>query len=130
MYTVEIRLLGPTTTWGLPPSPPSPLHLHHHLHIFTTLTLHHPGDIFHRKEHFTYLTTKQRKHQEMERPFGHLVGPARPTTRPSGLPSPVYKYHFSRSLNSLTHTAFHHPKFENPVSNFVVKILLNTEVLE
>ena len=130
MYTVEIRLSGPTTTWGPPPSPPSPLHLHHNLHISTTLTLHHLGDIFHRKEHFTYLTTKQRKHQEMERPFGHLVGLVDPTTRSGGLPSPLYKSHSFLVALGLQHNTKSAPELKILAQNFIVEFPLVEVVLE
>jgi len=56
----------------------------------------------------------------MERPFGHDVGPAGPTTwSASLLLSPLYPP--SWLLNSLTHIAIQLPKFEFPIPNLVVE---------
>jgi len=64
---------------------------------------------------------------------GHLAnlwGQPAPTLGQVASPSPLYKsYSFLVALG-LQHNTKSAPELKNPVSNFVVKILLNREVLE
>jgi hypothetical protein len=98
MYTVEIQEacgVHSTTTHHF-----HLLHIsiiHHHLH---SLPFCHFSTERSTEGASIYLSTKQRKHQEMERPFGHLVGPTGPTTMPAGLLLSPYIY---PSLHTYAH---------------------------
>ena len=67
----------------------------------------------------------------MERPFGHLVGLANPTTRPAGLLlPPLYKSHSFLAALGLQHNTRQPPELEIPEAKFIVEFPLVEVVLE
>ena len=66
----------------------------------------------------------------MERPFGHDVGPAGPTTWAAGCYLPLYKSHSFLAALGLQHNTRQPPELEIPEAKFVIEFPLVEAVLE
>jgi hypothetical protein len=122
MYTIEIR-----ETCGVHSITTHHFYLHHisiiH-HLLHSLPFYHFSTERSTKGAAIYLSTKQNNHQEMERPFGYLVGLAGPTTMPADLLLSPYKIPCKPTARGIQANQRTYSKSEIPVENLKLEFSL------